>query len=570
MDNIIHQFTANVDEYEALIELLLNPSVLLLGGLLLLYGLIYLFQDGFGKGDKLANGRFAGHKERESARFNCLEQMIARKHNEVGLTIGTPTNRNDRRRIYLVDSQRSILGLGGPGSGKSYSLVVPALLSALQQGMPTICYDFKYPSLSKIAAYAANCGYQIHILAPGYPESGTINPVELLRGPTDLETARQMVEVMHKNFRAGNSANSSENPFFEIGGRQATLGCLALAANTSYPDLLMAQIVLSLPKLAERLAVADHLSPWLLKGFDQLISAKGAEQTVAGLIANASELFNRLVTPNIIGTFLGPSTIPLDLHEKQLLIFGMDRERREIVAPIIAAIIQLLITRNVARPREAPLFVSLDELPTLVLPALAKMVNENRSDGLVVLAAAQNMNQLAKTYGQELSRVIFAGLGTKVFLNPQDSDSAEAFSKYLGDREITFKTRSRSYSRKSGNSRSINEHRQSKPLMSASDFLKLNTGECVLISPGLGYLPLKTKIQIPKRDDRIVALSKKMWPTIQQELAARSQSRPPTETDIRVRQEAAEKLLPLPPNSDDYAEQARSLLDREPIDSADS
>ena len=571
MDDIIHKFIGDAGEYEALMELLLNPNMLLLAGMLLLCGLVYLFEGKLGGGDKLATACFAGRKEREHARHKCLEQMMARKHNEVGLTIGTPTNRNDRRCLYIPDAQRSMLVVGGPGSGKTYSLLDPALRSALQQGFPIALYDFKYVSQAKIAAYAASLGYEVHVLAPGYPESGVINPLDFLRSPSDTESSRQLITLMNKNLRV--LTNSTANRFFDTGGDQIGEGVLCLAKGTEFPDLLMAQTILGLPRLVERLAVAEHINPWVKKSFAQLLSVQSAPETVSGLLASASEVFSRMMKSNLLATFCGESSIPLELNDKQLIIFGIDRVRRDVVAPVTAAVINMLITLNVARTRELGLCVFLDELPTLVLPSLAQMINENRSDGLCVIAGIQSFPQLEKTYGRELAKVIWAGFGHKIIFNPQDVTTAEEISRSLGNREVRYRQRSHSYGHKSGRSRSISEQRQTKPLVSASDLLKMQTGECLIISPGFAnkqeaYLPLKTRIKIPPHDQKIAALSNQMWPTIQQQLAVRSQAQQPTEADVIARQQAAEKLLPLPRAPDDRFEEVRGLLDREHVDLA--
>ena len=546
------QIPSNINNFE-LSRLPFSPSILMLIGLLTLYGVLAILQDR-GSGDKLASGRFAGAKERRHAQEKAIEQMVMRKHNAVAFYIGTPTSRDDRRPLYFPDAQRSSIILGGPGSGKTFSFIDPALRSALEQGFPTMLYDFKYPSQAKIASYAMSLGYEVHIFAPGFPESGVINPLDFLRSPTDTETARQLVSVMNKNFRA--LTNSSGNRFFDTGGDQIGEGVLALAESTDFQDLLMAQTVLSLPNLPERLAAAEHIDPWILKSFAQLISSREASETVSGLIASATEVFSRFMKPNILSAFCGASTIPLDIHDRQLLIFGMDRQRRDIVGPVVAAIIHMMITRNVSTPRETPLMVFLDELPTLMLPALAQMVNENRSDGLCVIAGVQSYPQLEKTYGRDLARVIFAGFGHKIVFNPQDSQSAQAFSQYLGNQEITYKQRSRSYARKGGSSRSTSDQRQTKPLISASELLKLQTGECVVVSPGMAnkkeaYVPLKTRINIPQRDLNKVTLSQRLWPKLHKQLSDHSPQKQLVDTDVTARIRAAEMLLPLPEESDE-------------------
>ncbi|MGB3642702.1 MAG: type IV secretion system DNA-binding domain-containing protein [Rivularia sp. (in: cyanobacteria)] len=124
----------------------------------------------------------------------------------------------------------------------------------------------------------------------------------------------------------------------------------------------------------------------------------------------------------------------------------MDRNNRDIVGPLVAAILHMIVTRNVSRtvPRSDPLIVALDELPTLYLPALVNWLNENREDGMVGILGYQNIAQLEKVYGKELTRAILGGTATKFIFNPQDPESAKLFSDYLGEMEIQFNSKSRS------------------------------------------------------------------------------------------------------------------------------
>jgi type IV secretory pathway TraG/TraD family ATPase VirD4 len=116
-------------------------------------------------------------------------------------------------------------------------------------------------------------------------------------------------------------------------------------------------------------------------------------------------LWGRLSPPQ------GQTTLPLDLDGKQLIVFGLDRNNRDIVAPLLAAILHMIVSRNVSRttPRKDPLVTVLDELPTLYLPALVNWLNENREDGFCGILGYQNLAQLEQFYGKELARAIFGG-----------------------------------------------------------------------------------------------------------------------------------------------------------------
>lgn len=104
---------------------------------------------------KLATSQFAGAPERAAARRKARRQMQERKRNAVTLYIGRPKLKvrrlqgpaqpivqNDAHTFYLPDAQRGIAVCGGPGSGKTFSVIDPCVRSVIDQGFPLILYDF--------------------------------------------------------------------------------------------------------------------------------------------------------------------------------------------------------------------------------------------------------------------------------------------------------------------------------------------------------------------------------------------------------------------------------------------
>ncbi|WDD36795.1 hypothetical protein PQG02_33635 (plasmid) [Nostoc sp. UHCC 0926] len=87
---------------------------------------------------KLATARWGGIREKTSARKLACKQIQLRLHNRVSLYVGTPKNTTsevingvrrtcipeDSTTLYFPEAQRGILVCGGPGSGKSFSMIV--------------------------------------------------------------------------------------------------------------------------------------------------------------------------------------------------------------------------------------------------------------------------------------------------------------------------------------------------------------------------------------------------------------------------------------------------------------
>lgn len=515
-----------------------NGMMLLL--VLVCTGAMALLGRGSTAKSQLARGFLAGGTEKAAARKRAKKQLKEQRHNAVTLYVGSP--RRDKKgnitsrksTLWIPDAQRGIAVCGAPGSGKTFSIINPAIRSAIELGHPVVLYDFKYPDQAElIAAYAVKHGYSVKVFAPGYPESEVCNPLDFLDWPDDALSARQIAMVMNRNFAL--NANSSEDKFFADAGDQLTQAILMLSKSMPAPDLLMASAILNLDELPKRLQTAKNravaykgweLNNWVYMAFSQLLQLQGSEKTVAGVVGTASKVFSRFLSPELVSAFCGKTTLPIEMEGKQLTILGLDRRKREAIAPLTATILHMLVTRNVTKRRSDPLVLAIDELPTLYLPFLTQWLNENRSDGLVTIIGFQNMTQLEKAYTREISRSILGGCATKAIFNPQDQDSARWFSDYLGEEQISLKQKSKSNG-KGGTSSSTSDHLQKRHIIESAQFNKLPTGKCIFINPAYGRkdeeaIPLIHKVQIPKADIQAEAWSKSKWPKLRGRLIQQS------------------------------------------------
>ncbi len=195
-----------------------------------------------GNKHKLARARWAGEGEKKTARKMACSQMEKRKHNQVSLYISRskvekPVKAGDKYliqipestdRLYFPDAQRGVLVCGSPGSGKTYSVINPLIRSAIDQGFSLVLYDLKYHQLksstdkamgqtAKLAGYALERGYKVKILAPGFKESCTANPLDFLESENDAAMARQLAIALNKNLKLSSGDNDS-NHFFPMPG----------------------------------------------------------------------------------------------------------------------------------------------------------------------------------------------------------------------------------------------------------------------------------------------------------------------------------------------------------------
>jgi type IV secretory pathway TraG/TraD family ATPase VirD4 len=577
-------------QIERLPNLMKSQSGMLLLGCFAVIGIFKLISGSNYKG-KVATSYWGSNREKSRAARKAKKQLSNPTRNSVALYVGTPHEMRSRLEkqwycagllktkptfhkqflspnptLYVPDAQRGIAVIGAAGSGKTFSVIDPLIRSAFDQSFPMLLYDFKFPAQTKRAvAYAMKRGYTVRIFAPGFPESETCNPLDLLRDEEDAIAAGQLTQVISRNFDRGGS--NTGDKFFEEAGDSLVEGILlvtkaikTLTGKDKYCDLMMAQAILSLPNLPARLEFAskEKLKVWTSRPLSQLISVKDSEKTAASIIGTAQRMFQRFLKRDFVGAFCGQTTLPLDLDGKQLIVFGLDRNNRDIISPLLAAILHMIVTRNITRtvPRFDPLIVALDELPTFYLPALVNWLNEGREDGFVGILGYQNIAQLEKVYGKELTRAILGGTATKFIFNPQDPDSAKLFSDYLGEMEIKFSSKSRSTG-KGGGSHSSNEHHQKRHLLEPAQFAKMGTGRAVIINPAYtrgteAYVPLLQPVKVPQTDIAEMNWSEGKWDFVRARLI---QSNGVQVSDFErsqqflERRELAEKLFPLPDES---------------------
>jgi type IV secretory pathway TraG/TraD family ATPase VirD4 len=559
-----------------------NPQGLLTLAGLGIGGFIIMSGDSSSKKNKngrMASAHWAGKKEKLAAQKVAIRQINERKRDGLTTWINTPLilRLNQPREkggkvvaryditpeantIFIPDGQRGTTVCGAPGSGKTFSVIDPMVRSVIDQGFPICLYDFKFPGgQAEIhAAYAKSKGYDVRIFAPGFEGTESCNLLDFLKSPDDSETAGQIAKVLNSNFSL-NGGKGSEDPFFQLSGDQLIKAVLQLAKLSEYPDLLTCQKILALDpsELIDRVKAAE-ISSWVKVSWDQFMSMRESEKTAASVAAIASLMFTNFVSPDILPCLCGKSTIPLDLEGKKMIIFGMDQNRRDIVGPILATVLHMIVVRNVAKKRTDPLAVFLDELPTLALPNLVNWLNESRSAGFCGVLGYQNMTQLEKAYGKENSRAILSGCNTKFIFNPGEYESAKYFSDYLGDEEVVYRQKSRSTS-KDGGSTSFSEQDKTKKLFSPEEMLKLPAGQCIFINPAYANqkeasIPMKLKVNVGEGELKRRAYGESKFHLLIQQLTAGRKHSEITSKGICDRIEALEAFIPSGPRNQKRAE----------------
>ena len=457
---------------------------------------------------QLSDGRFATSAEVRKGRERGLRQIARQTPNEAALNFG---------RLVLPDLQPAVSVVGRSRAGKTRSFFDPGIKSGIDQEWTLLVLDVKGSLMQKHAAYAHSKGYDIYVYAPGFPYSDGLNVLGFMRDSSDAKSAQEIATVLHLNFQ---EPGSKQDSFFGPQGISLLKLIFMVAKDSPYPDLLSAWKLLSLENLAKRLEAAKkyglfddtsgELNSWIGEAAVGLRSVAHAEETSVGIVGSAVTHFQTLVDRSIIPCLL-KSTIPFDLPGKQIVFLQIDEQSEATTSPLVAAAIHMLVKRNlnatVKRDRTFGLFM--DEFNSIRLPDIEAWINRFAEYGMVCVLGYQSDAQTRLRYSRDYAESILSSCGTKIGFNTGHPETAEKFSSSLGYKDVWYKSQSQSYGKNS--QRSLSDHVQKVPLISGPGINRMKQGECVILSPGFDYRPLKLRVPINKQDGKLWSRCCHLW-----------------------------------------------------------
>ena len=502
---------------------------------------------------------------------------------------------NTMPTTWIPDIGRGVLVLGAPGSGKTFSFIDRVIESLFAQGVSVLLYDKKGDQMKLHTALASRYGYTVDVFAPGgvgteegenpdHPEGQytcIINPLDFMKDARDATTAGELAKI----FIDSQGGGGGKKDFFSQTGGMLAQGLMQLAKSSKYQDLPMVYAITQLPNLVKRIDWAvrrddEHkLDPWIATTLSNFLSSKDSEKTAASIKTTAEITFAGFIQNDLLSCMIGKSTIDLYLKPKQLLVMKLDDRRRSVIAPLITMCMHLTIVENLSEKRKNPFCYCIDEAPSLgVFAQLTEHINEYRSNGGIPILGAQSLNQFYELYGDKRGKALVSGLYTHVLFGPNDSVTAEEYSKKIGNKTEITTSVSRSNS-PSGASTSTSKQIHQVPLISVDQIERFPQGKAIILNPGYGdqndiKRPIMGKIGIPTEDinretqaqsviwkDKIrPALAKRMFELQQQQqkkryidqtqLGKKKEDLDWTTQQLKLRIAHAEELLPMPPQKE--------------------
>ena len=322
------------------------------------------------------------------------------------------------------DISRGILTLGGPGSGKTQGIILPAIADRMRAGHSLVVADPQGEITTHILKYAT---FTRHLVVVHDPTS-TIGPrYNLAENINNVSDARAIADVLIPSAQG-------DNKFWTDSAAALLAACLI-----RFPNLgEIYNAMNDLKALASKLAEKKDDAALLANSFIASVSSDGkvASNVVATLATALTGWASTDVRDNTAASDFDAELI---VEQPTVVVLTCPGRMRAVYASYLGATLRKVMLdldtigeRNKG-PLPMPVGVILDEFPTLgKLDSLVADVNLVRKRRISILIGAQTKGQFHLIYGNEGTQALFTGLATQVIYGGCDADTAEFYSKASG------------------------------------------------------------------------------------------------------------------------------------------
>lgn len=333
-----------------------------------------------------------------------------------------------RMNLSGEDIARGILTIGAPGSGKSQSIILPAIADHMENDHSVIVVDPQGELTPKVMKFAAVTGHQVIVHDP----TSKIYPrFNLGEGIGTISDARSIADVL---VPPGNG----DNKFWTDSASMLLSACLLRFS--------------SLGEIYEALSDVDFIGKRLEEKEDD--AYRLANSFIASLAADGRLASNVVATlsTSLTGwadTTAREATDRSDFSAEAMteqptaVVLACPGRMRSVYAPYLGGVLRKLmldldtIGEKNRGPLPIPVGVILDEFPTLgKLDSLVQDVNLVRKRRISILIAAQTKGQFHMIYGNDATNALFAGMATQIIFGGCDQETAEFYSKASGQTTV--------------------------------------------------------------------------------------------------------------------------------------
>lgn len=385
-----------------------------------------------------------------------------------------------------VNPFRGGMVVGTPGSGKSFSIINPAIRQLVKKGFSLCIYDFKFPDLAKIAYYHyldkkkrdKNYKHSFHVINLDHVErSRRINPLKREYVET-LAQVQEISEAIVIALQKGGGGGGGSQQYFTESAISFLAGCIGFLANYEngrYSTLAHLLAMLNRPyeEIFNALFSNEELHS-LLSAFVTAYKNKAFDQ-LEGQVSTLKIPLSRLASKESYWVFSGDE-IDLKISRKDnpsIVILASDPNTQTINSNLYSAVLNRILSL-INTKGNLPSGVIADELPTIYIHKIDNLIATARSNKVAVLLGLQELTQFRQFYKKEVADTVVSVIGNVFSGAVRDRQTLEWIEKIGG------KVKQQSHSMSINNNQttySIQERMDS--LLPSGKVTSLTTGEMV-------------------------------------------------------------------------------------------
>ena len=379
--------------------------------------------------------------------FNELNETFPQEErlleNEYSLNFAARYNlRGKRRKSYvsIVNIFRGCLLVGNPGSGKTRYFIKPAIKQSIQKSFTLMCYDFKYPDLTKVvyntlekyrSAYKIDPTFcVVNLENPSFSNCcNPLHPATLVDIVDASESSRTIMLGLNREWLTKQGDFFVESP---INFLTALIWFLKKYKDGKY---------CTLPHVIELMAIDyQNLFPviadepeceFLLSPFISAFQNDAMEQ-LEGQIASAKIGLARLSSPSLYW-ILSKDDFTLDINNPKapkILCLANNPQKQQIFGAVLSLYINRLM-KLTNKPGQEKCIFYFDEFSTLTVLGIDQAIATSRSNRVGYFLGFQDFSQLKRDYGAEEASVIM-NIAGNVICGQVTGETAKTVSERLG------------------------------------------------------------------------------------------------------------------------------------------
>lgn len=384
-------------------------------------------------------------KDRFNEENECFPQEENWIGNEYSVNLETQYRYKGKAHfgcVNVINPFRGTMVIGTPGSGKSYSVVLPFIKQHLAKGFSMCVYDFKFPDLSQVVynhflkakregALPGTARFYV-INFDDIQHSYRCNPLapELMFSPIDaFEASRTVLYNLNREWirKQGEFFSESAVSFFAAviwflkkygHGQFCTLPHAMEMLQMDYDDLFTI--------LSKENDVTNIINPFVNA------YKKGAREQLEGQLGSLKIATAKIISKEMYWICSGNDfTLDINAPERPKVLCLANNPLR---IEMYGAVLSLYITRmlkimNRKGGHKASLIF--DELPTIYFRGLDTLIATARSNKISTLLGMQTIDQLFRDYGKEQANAILTNIGN-IFAGQSVGETAKFVQNRMG------------------------------------------------------------------------------------------------------------------------------------------